>query len=321
VFYGDAAVGSLGIRTDVQGASYVNPASNLAFMVFCTSPNSLDVTGFDLSSTVPNPGYSEQEDNDDPAAPEPLPAFPFAGFTGNVGLQGDYDGDNIDIFSFNGVPGETYKFTITPANPTESFLVFASDNTGTVGKGLAFGDQNGVFTLCLVVSAMDVQPLELAIVEQDPNTGDPVPDTTDYIISGAQVSTNDEVEDNDSTGEATLIPAQSDFALRASLGSGGYDGDYLDFYSFGATLGDQPLIVLWYNPATGSFDFGGDPPVILDSNSQVVCTGEDGTQFGYSGLVVFQFPTGISGTSPYFVRCDLVSPGTTNYWLQGNGTS
>jgi hypothetical protein len=98
------------------------PITNYTYTVAGTFHPAVRVTDDEGLSSIASttvevtiPDYNETENNDTPSTGNPLPAFPFAGFTGSIGNDAGYpgyDGDGEDYFTFNAVNGETYSFRL-----------------------------------------------------------------------------------------------------------------------------------------------------------------------------------------------------------------
>jgi hypothetical protein len=78
------------------------------------APSAVPATDYTISATGPGGGtYDEVEPNQTDLEANPLPAFPFIGWSGNIGELGVYDGTLYDAFSFTAAPGSTVNFTLT----------------------------------------------------------------------------------------------------------------------------------------------------------------------------------------------------------------
>jgi hypothetical protein len=256
------------------------------------------------TAVLPNPGYSEQEDNDDYNQPNALPPVPFSGFTGNVGWEGVYDGDYTDYFSFSAVAGDRLTFTVTPADPGQPVNVYLHDATlgfYSIG-GVNTDPGTGVVTANAVIRGGATAPFFL-IVDAGPSAA------ADYTITGAAAGFS-EVEDNDDNAQANALPGTTFGFFSGHVGSGGphYDGDSLDVFSFSADEGDKPSIFGYYDILPGQL--GG---LIKDSEGDII---GEGTQFG-GGTVAFETYSSIGpgDLAPFYLE---LAPdfGHTYYWLE-----
>lgn len=106
---------------------------------------------------VGNVVLSEAEDNDEAAEAQPLPAFPFSDFYGNLGDEAGVpgtDGDSADFFSFNASAGQSVHFdlqrTCGPAIVVMGITDVNGDSVGSVSQTAldhTFSTESGPFTL------------------------------------------------------------------------------------------------------------------------------------------------------------------------------
>lgn len=319
LFFGDALPGMSLALTPPAGGSFLSPGDDFAFAVFCLNPSTIELQGFEVSSQVINPNYDEVEPNDvfedypgSKALANPLPAFPFTGLRGNVGSSGVYDGSVDDYFWFTGQVGEMYRFTITPANPNPDFTPYVFESDGyDVENEVAepIMDEFGVITLTVVITPNQSQPLYVDVWNKGAHT--------DYTLDGELVTAYGELEDNDDAANANPQPAPVFFVNGQFKGSGDQD-DLSDWFSFTPAFGEQPLLVLWYDPTQLQFDFGADPPVVTDFNGNTLCTGVDSSGF-IPDTVSFNFAAPLDGTepTPFLVKLNPANGSGTNcnYWL------
>lgn len=271
---------------------------------------------YTLSGTMdtPNPGFDEQEDNEDTADANVLPAFPFSSFTGNVGRGGQYDQDWSDLFKFNPASGDLVRFTVAPVVQGSTTLLVKVSDTGDPPdppfsyEPTAEDEATGVLLIPFVVKANANPPFYLNL--QNYSYTEPV----DYVISGEVVTSYDEVEDNDLRPQATQLPQEAQFAFAGSMGAGGYDGDLVDWLTFSADIGEQPVFYLLYDDSTLSFDMQADPPSIEDEAGDVVAAGVVDSDSKAIRLT-FQKPIDINDISPFYIKINGKT-GASNYWLQ-----
>jgi len=291
------------------GASFVSPSGDLAFALFCFNPGTFEVQGILVDADVVNPLYDEVEQNDTIETANALPAFPVSNFRGNVGVgAGGYDGDTDDYFSFSGSVGDMYRFTVTPSTDKPEFKPYAYDAAGNE-IGEYNKDALGVTTVTVLVTTGQTQPLVLYVGNDSLSL--------DYTVSADKVLSYGEVEDNDTQPESTPEAAPV-FIVNGNLGPNGNDGDSVDWYTFSASIGDTPTLVLWYDSATMSFDFDNNPPVIVDANGNQLCKGVDGfTNYAIPDSVAFLFAGPISpfDTTPFYLNVSPAS-GKSNYWFE-----
>jgi len=278
---------------------------------------------YNISGTlnVPNPGLDEQENNDDASQPDPLgPSYPISGFTAQIGRQGTYDGDATDVFELPAFgASEMVKVTITPDSPNPYFNVTAFDHSGQYLVGFPTTDPStGSLVLGLLHLNGMTQPLLVSVYELDPqDQTHKVLDTTTYTIDAVKVTSFDEIENDDSTAQASPLPSNF-FCAAGAIGLGApNDGDSTDYLKFNAAQGDQPEVLLWYNQGDATFDFGSDKPRIIDADGDVMATGVDEAQANAPNLCVFDFdnPIGPADHAPFYIYLKL-SSGQTKYWLE-----
>jgi len=254
--------------------------------------------------TIQNPGFDEQENNDDQAHANDLGTLPFSGFTGNVGFGGSYDGDGDDLYKFQASAGDIVKFTLTPADPTAGLSAYMYDATGN-SIGGSSTDINGVVTCKGLILATTPAPYYLDVYSFN------LP--TDYQIDGA-LGTYDEVEDNDNDLQANALPSGTVSMFIGNIGSGSghdYDGDIIDEFSFTSQQGFTPQFDVYFDPATAP-SFNG---FIRDADGDLIGVG---TPQG-AGHILIQTTNPIQpqDTAPYYMQ--FVCPGFTDYWFTGVG--
>nr|MDQ3024863.1 hypothetical protein [bacterium] len=239
--------------------------------------------------------------NDDTGEANVFPALPFTGFTGNVGLGGNYDGDSADFFTFSSPAGQIVKFTITPDEPFAFLEAYVSDSGGnrTVG-GAEWDPGTGVVTAYVLTRPNDVPDYFLQVVNNGAET--------DYSIDGEQLLTYMEVEDNDDDGEATVLPEFFNF-FSGNVGTGGgNDGDALDIFTFDANQGEGVLFQMFYDEASGAV-----PTVeIRDSDGDLLSSMFDDGQG--TVVVITDNPFDGDDVAPYFLDVS-VSGGFSDYFL------
>ncbi len=102
---------------------------------------------------------SEVEDNDNAEEAQPLPAFPFSDFYGNLGDEAGIpatDGDSVDCFSFSASPGQTVNFELllTAGPRTTAMQLYDAEGNHLTGYSpgslsYTFGSETGPFLLKL----------------------------------------------------------------------------------------------------------------------------------------------------------------------------
>lgn len=311
LYFGPPAAG-LNVPINALQADYTNAGGDVAFVIFCLSPSSLELQSLTLNAATVNPNYDELEPNDFIGTANPLPAFPFSGYRGNIGIGGQYDGSADDYFWFTGNVGDMCRFTITPAIPSpEFFRPFVFDSAGNETGEYLTDPSTGVVTLVVVITTNQLKPLMVNVW----HTG---AIATDYTIDGLVETTYGEQENNDSQLEANQQMGPV-FYVNGNLGTGGNDGDMTDWFSFTPAVGDKPILGLLYDTGTLMFDLDGAPPTITDQNGLVLCEGRDASEPPYLILdaIVFDFPAEITGAEamPLVVNLNPVSGGS-NYWLE-----
>lgn len=262
---------------------------------------------------IPNPGFDEDENNDDYASandigPVPLPQP----FTGNVGQGGTYDGDGVDYFTYQANSGDLVEFTVTPVTPPQfgGFYANLQDGDGNYLGGSSV-DVNGVVTCKAMILGNTPLPLILEVGNWE--FGSP----TDYQIE-CSLGSFDEVEDNDNNAQANPLPPITIPFFSGNLGSGGgndNDGDNVDLFWFGSQQGYTPQFYIHYdttNAPQPSFT-----ALIKDNDGDVLGLGSDDG----SGLITLQTDNPISpaDTYPYYVQLLCVGPPGTHadYWFSG----
>jgi hypothetical protein len=280
-------------------------------MVEVTDDDGLKDTAED-TVVVSDGTYDEVENNDSLAQANPLPAFPFEGFSGNVGDGGVYDGDNSDMFTFDAAAGETWEFRVTAADLSATIGIELYDGNGDV---LAMEFNN---PLTFEFTDRHVGPFYLNIF-----SGGIIQNPTDYFIEGYASGSWDEIEDNDSAAAPQWVQASFELSKwKGSLGQGnGYidnDGDSHDWLGFfdSFNIGDQLTIDTSYDALTGNIDImlldnEGDvlaASADVDGTEQIVYTFQDGDVEPF-----FLHLEGVSGYSDYLVDAAIVPGGGEDY--------
>lgn len=304
LFYGDPTAGVNIQLFGFPGEDFTNANDDLAFMVFCVNPASVNLSTVNIEPQPVNPGFDEVEpDNNDASTANVLPAFNFAGFTGNVGEGGVYDGGTFDVFAFSAAVGDTVTFTVTYDPIADSQDQDGDPNTFDSGMGLILFDQlawdtqfasgvawasggtGGIAQLPYTLDGTESGQLYIAVVDGYFQT--PVP-ATNYTLSGSNSAIGgnyDEVEPNNSDAEANPITFPlADFT--GNIGEGGvYDGIlYDDWYGFSANVGDTFDFQLTYDPAA-DWDVANNVGLVMGIVDQVYIDTQDPAHVwvGYGG--------------------------------------
>jgi hypothetical protein len=253
---------------------------------------------------IVNPGFDEQENNDDEFAPNDLGTLPVTGFTGNVGPSGSYDGDLDDWFSLDASVGEMVRVTITPDNQFAFLSVTLTDSSHNfrVVGGSEWDPGTGIVTAYIQARTSDIAPYLIGIS----NSGV----ETDYSIDAEVITDFDEVEDNDDNAGANPL---ADFFqyFSGNLGAGGYDGDTLDNYTFDAQQNTGPSFQVFFDETTGA-----TPTLtIRDSEGDIISDSFEDSP----GVWTVYLPNLLDAddVAPYYLEVQM-SGGTTNYWISRN---
>jgi hypothetical protein len=138
------------------------------------------------------PSYDEVEPNEDDTQASPLPALPFSGYFGNVGLGGTNDGlTPVDVLLLSVAPGTTLNYTLNYDGATDydqadgsGTAIFFIDQqfwlTQDQNYLAGFAGTGGVISDSFTLDPTWNGPFYVAI--QDDNTVDPLP-PTDYTLS------------------------------------------------------------------------------------------------------------------------------------------
>lgn len=106
-----------------------------------------------------NVSLGETENNDSASEAQPLPAFPFSDFYGNLGDEAGIpatDGDSVDCYSFTASPGQTVNFSLllTAGPRTTAMQLYDAEGNHLSGYSpgslsYTFGSETGPFVLKL----------------------------------------------------------------------------------------------------------------------------------------------------------------------------
>jgi hypothetical protein len=129
---------------------------------------------------------------------------------------------------------------------------------------------------------------------------------TDYTISGNVMTTFDEVENNDDTASATPLPPFEFYWYAGSVGTGGYDGDSIDYLTFTANVGDYPGFDCYFDDASGTVQTS-----LYDNDGDLLATS---TVFGGDAYLDHEIVAG--DTSPFFLKVEATS-GASGYSVAG----
>jgi hypothetical protein len=161
---------------------------------------------------------------------------------GNVGTEGDNDGDTFDYFKLSAVAGDLLDITLTydPADWLE-LAVFNGHALYEVAIGEA-----GQLNLKVGFKSTDPGPYYIAV--------DTINGTSDYTITCAPIEGYAELEDNDTMAQATPLPPFGPVQwtmFNGNVGDPGYDGDSVDYLGFDVLADTDVHFDVHYDPAIG----------------------------------------------------------------------
>ena len=234
--------------------------------------------------------YDEVEDNDSPVEANPLPGLDFTGFTGSLG-PGGYDGDDTDYFKLTVAQRTPVRVRMTLDSGTGDLglQVLGTDGTTVLGSSNTAGDEEAV--ICELPNAGTYY------VRCQAHSG-----YSDYTLTASELD-YDEVEDNDSTGEATALPSLDFADFTASLGPGGYDGDDEDYFKLIVTEPTLVEVTMTPGSATGDLELQ-----VLDTDGTTLL--DSASTAGDEASVM----CALAGAGNYFVRC-IAHSGYSDYTL------
>ncbi len=250
--------------------------------------------------------YSEIEDNDDGTQANPLPGIQFSDFAGNIGLGGNYDGDEADWFTFSADAGDSVSFLVEFAQSADAdFTVYLLDGglNDLAPPSIGFPPQRLNYNF----DGTENGPFYLAILNF---SGVP----TNYFIEGDDaVGGYDEVENNDSADTANwwaLLEVNHQMInYRASLGDPGYDSDNDDWFFFSGPSGSVVDLTLDYDIDTGKIGF-----TLFDNDGDMLANSADG-----DGNEQISYLLQPADTMPLRVHCAVLG-GFSDYIANGSIT-
>jgi hypothetical protein len=263
--------------------------------------------------------YDEREPNNSLLDPQPLPLPDFTGFSGEIGVGGDYDGSDYDIYGFSTQAGDSYAFTVNYAEPLADIVIGLMDANFDV-LTTANGD-GAQAQLSYDFDGTENQPIVFVVQNLAPAP----PTTYTLDCDGPALSGYDEVENNDDFGEVNpLTFPVVDFA--GNVGEGGpYDGDMFDGYTFAASPGDTVRFTLRFNPAADWDQTG----VIFGIVDQDFYDGQPDSLFriyaGRGGVVDFEYTFDGTETAPFYLLMQHENnenpfPPATDYLINATST-
>lgn len=252
------------------------------------------------------PGYDEVEPNDSGITPaNMLPPGSFIGWEGNIG-EGGYDGSTTDIYGLTALTTQLVHLRLSTLNgmglPVRMTLL-APDGTTVL---LAGNEQPDKCRLDALLPGPGTYGLK---VECPPGAGN-----VDYLLdcNNNYFPAYSEVENNDSTAEAQSLGFDPVTDFRASLGSGGFDGDGEDFYRVQGYSGQGCMITANFPTSAADIDME-----LLAPDGQTIVASSSSGQLAPEQIYIV-FPD----DQEYFLRC-FMNPGAppeavADYYLDTN---
>lgn len=251
---------------------------------------------YTLAIALETPGYDELEDNDGFTSAQQITA-PVNDFLGNAGAGG-YNGDDLDYYSFAADEGDQLSvgldYDSAAANlylrlydPSKQSITY--DESGNTGhRALSWGLSAGIYYVRVSAAS----------------------GAADYTLNLGLTSPGyNELEDNDSFAGANPLTVPVAGWL-GNAGSGGYDGDAYDYYSFDAAEGEQVTATLSYSNADANLYlrlYGPSEATITSDESGN--TGVRSISWGLKAGVHYLSVRAYSGMADYNLGLTLTNPG------------
>jgi len=261
LFYGPAQAQQT-INVDLAGSDFTNADNNLAFVVFCADPASMDLTSVSLSNYATN-----------------IQPYSSIVYDGSAKVSQDV---TLDASASGDVDGTIVNYAFDPEGDGNWV-----DNGNSPSFSFAY-------------PTMGIHQPKVKVTDSE--GGSSTSQTSVLVVP--QVYS--EVENNDTFGEATPLPALPFSDFSANCGdTGDNDGDTIDIFTFNANPGDEVNFSMMTGAASCSMQVQ-----LFDANNVFLTSAS-----GFPSTVHYEF-TG-SETGPFYLEVQTFF-GSSDYLLSGD---